>query len=512
MNLSAKLVRNSFFQFWTTIVLAGSGLILSVVLARGLGPGEYGSYTFLIWLIGLGSLAANFGLDSMSTKFVSEYKGAGDEPGVRAVLQIAQRGRTLTVAIAALALIPISMVLIGDSQDPAVRFYPLLISLGLVPYALHNAFRGALQGFQRFDYCAYVSLVALSAKTLVAVVLVRLGYGILHLLVLEVFTWILVAVLERLLLHRLVGGPHPKVAPSLSGEQKRTIARFAAVSMALLLMDFVLNQRSEIFFLKLYRSGEEVGYYNLAFLLPAQSMALIPGVLGRVLMPAISEQFGRRDTARVAAIYHNSARYLMMLAFPLAAGGIVMAKPLVIALFGESYTDAVLPAQILFVASCVTAISAANTSVIYGTNHPLYFLTRGLLAVPAAIALAMILIPRYGVVGAALAHNVSSPFFLVTLWYTTTRLGLSWPYKDTIRIILACVVMAGGLMLLRTYLQAIELTPVIILLGAVLYLIQLPLLRILRKDDFALIARLWRHYRFVGWLGRSVRAFRTARV
>jgi O-antigen/teichoic acid export membrane protein len=503
--VSTKIATNSVFQFWSVLLTLGSSLLLSIALARKLGPEQYGSYSFALWLVGLGALLSNMGISVASTKFISEYQGAGDQRGLLWVIRSTLRSRALVAVAIAVAIAPISMLLVRGDPGSSVRFYPLLISLALVPYALHQAFQGILKGFQRYDYSALALSVGLLLKAIVAVTLVWLGYGILHLLALEVVAWVLAAGLGLLFLRRLAERPFSKHESGPSGEAKRNVVRYAAIATALLLMDFVINDRSELFFVKLYRPDAEVGYYSLAFAMAAYPVQLIPGALGSVLMPAISEQFGRGDSTRLAAIYVTSARYLMMLAFPLSAGGIVMARPLVVALFGEDYVPMVLPTQILMAATATYAISLSTSSVIWGTNRPLFFLLLAMFTVPVNLAACNVLIPLYGIKGAALAQWATAGSLPMAVWYVSTRLGVSWPYRDTARIILACVIMAVAVTFLKTYLQGAALIPVVILSGGGLYFVLLLMLRTIRREDLSLIGALLGGRGLPGWLGRPLR-------
>ena len=504
-SVSARIAANSLFQFWSILLTLGSSLLLSIALARKLGPEQYGSYSFALWLVGLGALLSNMGISVASTKFISEYQGAGDQRGLLWVVRATLRSRALVAVAIALALIPISMLLVRDDPGSSVRYYPLLISLALVPYALHQAFQGILKGFQRYDYSALALSVGLLLKAFVAVAFVWLGYGILHLLALEVVAWVLAAGLGLLFLRRLAERPFSKQDSSPSGEGKKNLVRYAVIATALLLVDFVINDRSELFFIKLYRPDAEVGYYSLAFAMAVYPVQLIPGALGSVLMPAISEQFGRGDSTRLAAIYVTSARYLMILGFPLAAGGIVMARPMVVALFGEDYLPMVLPTQILMAAAATYAISLSTSSVIWGTNRPLFFLLLAMFTVPVNLAACNVLIPLYGMKGAALAQWATAGSLPVAVWYVSSKLGVSWPYRDTARIILACAVMAVGVTFLNAYLHGAGFIPVIILLGGALYFVLLLMLRAVRGQDLELIGALWGGRWLPGWLARPLR-------
>ena len=63
----------------------------------------------------------------------------------------------------------------------------------------------------------------------------------------------------------------------------------------------------------------EVGFFNIAFALAFYPMLLLPGALSGVLLPAMSEQFGKRDLVQLGRIYVTSARYVLALTLPLVS-------------------------------------------------------------------------------------------------------------------------------------------------------------------------------------------------
>ena len=70
----------------------------------------------------------------------------------------------------------------------------------------------------------------------------------------------------------------------------------------------------------------------------------------------------------------------------------MIADPLILGFFGEAYSDAVLPFQIILVAAGVGALSASNSSALYGTGRLRFVMLRSLVVIPAFIVAAMVLI------------------------------------------------------------------------------------------------------------------------
>jgi hypothetical protein len=131
--------------------------------------------------------------------------------------------------------------------------------------------------------------------------------------------------------------------------------------------------------------------------------------------------------------------------------------------------------------------------------------------VPVNLAACNVLIPLYGMKGAALAQWATAASLPITVWYVSSRLKVSWPYRDTARIIMACVMMAVGVTFLNRYLEGAGFIPVVVLLGAGFYFGLLFMLRAVRGQDLELIGSLWSRRGLPGWLGRPLRLLRGVR-
>lgn len=69
-----SLFKNSIFNFFSQIVIFLSAAVLSIFLARFLGPENMGQYSYFMWLIGTGSLIFTLGLPRSLVRFVAQFK------------------------------------------------------------------------------------------------------------------------------------------------------------------------------------------------------------------------------------------------------------------------------------------------------------------------------------------------------------------------------------------------------------------------------------------------------
>lgn len=79
------MLRSALLMTGSTYVAYAAGLITSMLIARGLGPADYGRYAYLIWLSGVLVLLMNHGLTTSAIRFISESLGRQDSHGARSL-------------------------------------------------------------------------------------------------------------------------------------------------------------------------------------------------------------------------------------------------------------------------------------------------------------------------------------------------------------------------------------------------------------------------------------------
>jgi O-antigen/teichoic acid export membrane protein len=485
MSLATTIAKNSLFNFIGTAADVIINFAIGILLARGLGTEVYGLYSVLMSFLALAMVAVNLGLGDMARRFVAESLGRGktDEPPkiIRQTLLL----RSITAVAASLVIVLFAGYWARLFGDEANRTYFFILAFGLAPSILNYALGSIFAGFQRYDYAAY-AILSTNTLRLVAVVFVMvIGLGLKELLICNISAWFIGVLVGIVLLHRIAPLKAILSATSMESSAKKTAFRYALTVAGVLVVEYFLWRQAEMVFLGVFRTPEEVGFYSVAVKIPSMAMALIPSVLGTVLVPSISEQFGRGDTHKMRMIYQSSARYLMVLALPLAAAGIALARPLVNLLYGPDYAPAILVMQVLFVPFAMMSIALAATSTMYGINQPSFILKVGLIMTSLSIGLYFYLIPRYGIMGAAIASSI--PRLLCVPMYARflrKKINVAWPLADTAKILLASFLTGTMLFALQKYLGSNILSLVLsIPVGIAIYVASILVLRAVDSQD-----------------------------
>ena len=433
-NLGQKVARNTLYNGMRQAAVMLAAICTSVVVARALGPTNMGVFGFTLWLVALLGIVANLGLPSAATKYISEHLGRGDPEAASHI------GRRLLLRQLLLAI-----VVVGAAAMAAVAFgrsYKAVFLIGAVlvlPRAVQDALAGSLAGAQRYDGMALVSFCVAVAEVACVLSAAALHLGIVGIIAALLagdtagLTFGFLAVRKSLL------WPSTAFRKGKLDQEFSRIQKFSWTVSYVLILNAVVWQRSEVLFLKWFSSLPQIAFYSIAFAL-AGKLSDIANVCTNTLMPLSSEAYGRSGLADLRAIYTHGLKYIQMGIVPLVLFGIVLSLPVVSLVYGERYLALVPVLQILFATVAVTTMGGVGSSLIYATDKQAFIAKFGTAVALLNIFLDLILIPRFGAIGAAIANGGAQVLAVVAgLVYTKSILSSPFPWRDSARIYAAAL-------------------------------------------------------------------------
>lgn len=440
-----RVLRNLIFHalnIGSTFLLLSVGSILT---ARFLGTERMGQYglltTFSTTIINVGTL----GLVDAASRFVAQYIAEGNR---KLLLGFVRFGIMFELALSLLAAVLISSFALPLSQTFKVNgqeSYFVLTALVAAPAMLASMFTSILAGLQRYDLIAIVKIATSLPLLALTVVVLMLQWNITGLLVINLLVNFVTLVAFVVLVMRLL----PLFEKgSFSRQELWRTAKFSFSMMMLTLLNMVVWQRSEVFFLSTFRSSHEVGLYVIPFSLSAIFANLITNVL-HVLIPTLADMIGRGDLPGIARLFRTQARITTVIAVPVAFGGIFLASQLLDTIYGGEYAGGTVALRILFLATLAGTVAAgASYTIISTAPNGWIFLGVMLGLGTLSIGLDFLIIPQYGTVGAAICN--SSVQLLAPFVYDQVlrRLhGFGFPGRNIAGIVglgLACLVLSFG--------------------------------------------------------------------
>ncbi|HEY9722687.1 MAG TPA: oligosaccharide flippase family protein [Oscillatoriaceae cyanobacterium] len=484
---ATRVAKHTFFNFLTIGFNAVSSLVVTALIARRLEPSGMGTYSLVTWFFTMAGILVNLGLVTTTMKYMAEALGRDDRAEAGAVLaygvkQLLRNGLAVTVV-----WLVVSPMMGHFYPHPHLSNYMLVASLAIIPMSMMALLTAACQGLQRYDRVAlmtgvYTAIMFFGTLTVLA----------LHASIPGLLMVIALASLSACLgyWHFLGGWQSGWLRSELALGRKRVFRRYSNSLMVLILLDSIVWQRSGVFFLGMWAPAKAVAFYALAFALATTAMRLVPGTLVGLLIPSMSRSFGSGDLRQVSTIYHTAGRWMALLALPVAVGGSVLASSVVSAMYGDAYGPAATLLAVLFGSGAlVMCFGFPASSVLYAIEGQGFLVLTGMGVGLLNIVLSILLIPRFGALGAAWASAAGQVAALVPgAYFAGKQLGGVWP--DTRRFpatLAAALVMGIPVWAIAHALPHWQALGVGIPVGALVYAFNLWLFRALAPEDWARI-------------------------
>jgi len=163
----------------------------------------------------------------------------------------------------------------------------------------------------------------------------------------------------------------------------------------------------DIFLLGRFLAAEDVGVYVAGSMVATFISTSLVIPVNSIFVPMVAARYGCNDLAAIKHLYVATTRWLFIFALPLITC-MILARNYIMAIFGESFVaEGAVVLLILAIGHLVNCLTGGVGQILSMTGHPPKELAINLLAVVINIVLNLMLIPRYGIVGAALATSAA---------------------------------------------------------------------------------------------------------
>ena len=365
-----------------------------IYLARILGAAYFGKIAFAQAVVLYFSLIANLGLSTLGIREVARNRNNIDGY-VGNVLSL----RLLLTAISFLLLLAF-VVLIGLPLE--VKYLIVLFGLSLFSAAL---WLGWL--FQAVEKMGFIAWARILDKFLYGALIILLVKNSRHLLTIP---WLYVGgslLASGFLIYifiRKFGRPRLRFDFSL---WKVMIRRALPMGAAFIMIQIYYN--FDTVMLGFMKSDEVVGWYNAAYKVVLFTWAFIP-IFVNVIFPLMSKYY-QQSKKKLRLLISSATRLMSSIGLPLGIGGTILARPIMSFLYGDKYMNGVIAFQILIWTVAIISIRCAYEQSFLACDREKRYLLGVTVGAGTNIVLNFILIPYFGLVGAAIATVISELVF-----------------------------------------------------------------------------------------------------
>jgi O-antigen/teichoic acid export membrane protein len=432
-NVRTALMRNTAWYGLVTFIGLGAGLLMSIILARGLGPSLMGDYSYLMWALRVLTALATLGWALATARYTAEAYAAGERERAWGFVRFFMRRQLVTTGLVVVAV----MAIVLAEVEPRLRLPFIVLALLLVPVTVEGIYTHAVFGAQRYDLTTQTSTVKMAVHLLASIVVVALGFDILGLMLGLMLGTTVSCLLQRARARNVLGGPAVMPPPAARGEIRGYVVSLAVVAV----LEALVRDRSEIFFLRLFAPPEEIAFYSLAFGLATRVM-VVPEIAVGALLPALAALHGRGERDEFERVYRTAMRYVALSGAPTAALVAALAPGVIHWLYGAAYLPAARLLGVLAVMAVLGALRKVAAASLQAVGDRHCALTATGVAVALNIVLAFLFIPGHATAGAVLANSVAQVVASTWAFVGVARLhGARVPVGALARISVAAVLL-----------------------------------------------------------------------
>lgn len=390
-----KVIKNVYWAVLGKVVNIISGLLVGILVARYLGPEQFGVMNYVISYVMLFSVFAAFGLDGIEIRELSKNNAIKET-----ILGTAFSIRLLFAAITVVLILSTLMLF----ESNAFTFTMVMVySLSLILSAL-NVIR---------NYFTSIVLNEYVVKTEISRTLIGSGIKVLLLLCHCSLTWFIVASTFDFV---LIGGgylySYRKRAGSICAwAVDIDIARMLikeAFPMLLSGTAVIIYQKINAVMIRNMMDNASVGQFSVAAKITELAI-FIPMVIAQTVTPLLVKAHQENP-----AHYREKRQQFMDLmvwsAVVMALAMSVMADPLIRFLYGFSYLNAIPVLQIMAWKAVFVALFGASGQLIIIENLQRYAVVRNIIGCIVSVLFNFLLIPVWGIVGSAIATVLTMAF------------------------------------------------------------------------------------------------------
>ncbi|MCU4750504.1 flippase [Halobacteria archaeon AArc-curdl1] len=438
-------------EFSAQVISMVAGGVLTVLLARLLSPDEYGLLYLSLSTLALFALCSKLGLPNAAAKYVTEYR-ATEPSQVPHIVRVSLIYTVIAALVTATGVLVFRIEIAVLVGEPSLGPLLLVGAFFVVATTLLGYTRTLLQGFEEIRNSSFLVILSSVCKLGFVLGFVLLGYGAVGALVGHVVAYTITLCLGGLFLYRAVRAYD--VADRVeSGLRKRVLEYNVPIFFTR--GSNVLDKQVDTILVGVFLTPVAVSYYVVSkqFVGFLQAPA---AALGFTVSPTLGKQKADDDMTAAARMYESTFVHILLLYVPASAGIALTARPAIEYTFGSAYLGAVPVLQVLSWFILLQAImQVTSTALDFLGRARVRAIAKGATAV-ANVVLNILLIPEFGVVGAAIATVITYTIYAgANLYVITTEfpLRLGYLFRQTLLIATVTAAMSAIVFSLRTYVE-----------------------------------------------------------
>lgn len=438
MSTARRITKNTGVLFIAQLVTYIFGFFITMYTARYLGTAGFGIISLALSITAITGIIADLGLGTLMVRELARDKSQTSKYFSNTLI--------MKVLLSFITIgITILIVYIFKYPEPtSTVIYIITFSM------LLNIFNGIINAiFQAYESMEYISVgTILNSVLMLGGTLIGIHYQLDIIFFATLYVIANLLTLISTILIYVWKFTLPKIDLDLSF-WKPTLKEALPFGIAGVFV--IIYYQIDSVMLSVMSGNEAVGLYNAAYRLIFLFLALY-NVYIIAIFPVMSS-FYKTSKESLKFAFERSFKYLLIISIPLTIGTVLIADKVILLVFGPKYLPSVLALQILIWTIIFMFLNGLAGNLLGSVNRqPVVTKITGFGA-GLNILMNLILIPKYGFVGASAATVITELFLFPLLLYVmiiTKHTTIKPLIKDLHKIIVSTGIMAVVVLLFNS--------------------------------------------------------------
>lgn len=488
-NYTKSIAKNIKSNYIRMMIVAVISFISSIVFARGLGSEQYGMYTYITWFTGTIACLCGFGIEGTVTKFLPQYYFNNDIEESRLLMKKILKQQVILITIISFILLvtmPLWKCMLKINTSNIYIFLTLAI-LNILPTILSSIFTSSVQALQKFDIFAKIMIQTQIITFIFNLIIVFFVKRIEYILIVLILSTIYQVIMYYKDIQKLIKFSIKDLFKNEKEiKEKNRIIKYAKYMYINIIWQQVVWTRSEYFFLGIYCSAKEIAMYGLSYSL-VNMVSMIFSPIMNVINNYFSELVAKKEENLLKNIINKITKYFAILLLLILTYAYAFSGWLIKLLYSDKYDGVGVIFLIMLTGFVIMQILGVGASIPSYYEKQKIINNIGILSAIINIVLAMILIPKFGAKGAAIANTSSQVFcsFIVFIYIIKILKIKFYLLKILPSILVSCIAISFFVFNNNNMYRFI-----IIFIYSILYIYILIILKIINLNETKLIFKL----------------------
>lgn len=454
-NSSLKLIANSsviiFVGFAFAKVLS---YIYRIAIARNYGAESYGLFSLALMVTGWISTLVVFGLNDGLLRYISIFRGKKEYNKINYIFRKAFYLLLFSSLIAGVVLFIFSSFIANNIfHNPELKIFLQLFSASIPFDVILVVFFASLRAYEKVGWRIFISTILTTALQVGFIFLfVAAGLGIIAIPLSYLVAMFFVFIVALIVLKKQVPGIFAK--KEYRGK-KNIFKEVLSYSWPLIFAEIIwkIFKWTDSFLIGYFKTAAEVGFYNAAMPI-AMLIAFSSDLFMQMFVPLINKEYSKKNVEVVKQLSQQVGKWLFFTNLPILILLFLFPGEFLNLLFGPEFIVAAKALKILTVGVMFLSLSGISTRLLGMIGKSKKVMFDIIIMASINLILNILLIPKYGITGAAISTTFSFIILSTMLVLQAySEIKIVPIRRKSLNILAAAVVSLFLLLLIKPYID-----------------------------------------------------------